>query len=68
MLAGYDTPVARIVVNYALASHGGDDARIIVSGQSVSSEGAALANGFAANALDISDRPWKFHLLIGADL
>lgn len=23
---------------------------------------------YAANALDISDRPWKFHLLIGADL
>jgi translocation and assembly module TamA len=23
---------------------------------------------YAANAMDISDRPWKFHLLIGADL
>ena len=55
MLAGFRTPVAGIMTGFALANHGGDEARILVSGERVSAVGAALVNGFAANALDIDD-------------
>ncbi len=47
----------------ALQQFGGDQATILVSGERVSAAGAALANGFSGNALDIDDgyRPTKGH-------
>ncbi len=55
MLAGFRTPVAGIMTRFALTNLSGDQARILVSGENVSALGAALVNGFAANALDIDD-------------
>lgn len=55
MLAGFQTPVARHMINFVLANYGGSQARILVSGQRVSAVGAALVNGFSANALDVDD-------------
>ena len=55
LIAGSQTPVADIVRRTALAQFGGQQATIIVSGERVSAAGAALANGFSANALDIDD-------------
>ena len=55
MLAGFSTPVGRLMAGHAGTNHGGHGARILVSGRPVSPVGAALANGFAANALDIDD-------------
>jgi 2-methylcitrate dehydratase PrpD len=63
MIAGSQTPVADIMRKTALEQFGGDQASIMVSGERVSAAGAALANGFAGNALDIDDgyRPIKGH-------
>ena len=55
MIAGSRTPVADIMRKTALEQFGGDQATIMVSGQRVSAAGAALANGFFGNALDIDD-------------
>jgi 2-methylcitrate dehydratase PrpD len=55
MIAGSRTPVAGIMRKTALEQFGGDQATIMVGGERVSAAGAALANGFAANALDIDD-------------
>ncbi len=55
MIAGSQTPVADIMRHTALQQFGGDQATIMVSGERVSVAGAALANGFFANALDIDD-------------
>jgi 2-methylcitrate dehydratase PrpD len=55
MLAGSDTPVARLTASFAGRHFRGDEATILVSGQRASAVGAALANGFAANALDMDD-------------
>jgi 2-methylcitrate dehydratase PrpD len=55
LIAGSQTPVAGIIRKTALAQFGGDQATIIVGGQRVSAAGAALANGFFGNALDIDD-------------
>ncbi len=55
LLAGTDTPVARLLTSFATRYFKGDEATILVSGERVSAPGAALANGFAANALDIDD-------------
>jgi len=62
-LAGTQTPVARIVADLAVSQFGGDEATILVDARRASLTGAALANGFAANALDIDDgyRPVKGH-------
>jgi 2-methylcitrate dehydratase PrpD len=54
-LAGTQTPVARIVAQLSRSHFGGDDATVLAGGPRVSAIGAALANGFAANALDIDD-------------
>jgi 2-methylcitrate dehydratase PrpD len=54
-LAGTQTPVAGIVAQFSRAHFGGDGATILAGGHRVSAIGAALANGFAANALDIDD-------------
>ncbi len=55
MIAGYETPVAGLMEAFAEEQFPGDQAEIIVSGRRVSASGAALSNGFAANALDIDD-------------
>lgn len=55
LIAGWQTPVATIVRRIAATQFGGDQATILVSGERVSAAGAALANGFMANALDMDD-------------
>lgn len=55
LVAGFRTPVAAIMTRFAQAQHQGREARVLVTGERVSAVGAALVNGFAANALDIDD-------------
>jgi len=55
LIAGTQTPVAAIMGRIAKKQFSGDQATMLVSGDRVSAAGAALANGFAANALDIDD-------------
>ncbi len=55
MVAGSQTPVAAIMRKTALEQYRGDQATIMVTGERVSAAGAALANGFFGNALDIDD-------------
>jgi 2-methylcitrate dehydratase PrpD len=55
LIAGSRTPVAAIMRRTARRQFSGDQATILVWGERVSSAGAALANGFMANALDIDD-------------
>ena len=55
LIAGADTPPARIVAKIAEEQFGGSDATILIRDSKVSTSGAVLANGFAANALDIDD-------------
>jgi 2-methylcitrate dehydratase PrpD len=63
-VAGSRTKVARLVANHALEAYGDGAALIIGRGVESTPVGAALANGFAANALDLDDgyRPVKGHL------
>ena len=55
LIAGSQTPVAEIMRKTAREQFGGDQATIMVTGERVSAAGAALANGFFGNALDIDD-------------
>lgn len=55
LVAGRRTPVGDIMAGVAREQFPGDQATILVSGERVSAVGAALANGFAQNALDIDD-------------
>lgn len=55
LIAGRRTPVGDIMAAVAADQFPGDQATIAVSGERVSAVGAALANGFAQNALDIDD-------------
>ena len=55
LIAGRRTPVGDIMAEVARESCAGDQSTIVVSGERVSFIGAALANGFAQNALDIDD-------------
>ena len=55
LLAGTRTPVADIMTRTARTQFPGDQATILGSGFTASAAGAALANGFAGNALDIDD-------------
>jgi 2-methylcitrate dehydratase PrpD len=55
MIAGTQTPVARLMAGFAAANFAGDDSTIILNGCKASPVGAALANGYAANALDLDD-------------
>jgi 2-methylcitrate dehydratase PrpD len=55
LLAGSDTPVVRMMGSFATKYFRGTEATILVSGERVSPVGAALANGYACNALDIDD-------------
>lgn len=63
LIAGTQTPVAHITAAFAAAHFAGGEATILATGVRVSPIGAALANGFAANALDMDDgyRPIKGH-------
>lgn len=63
LIAGTETPVARLMADFAVEQYGGSEATLLVAGRKASLVGAALANGFAANALDIDDgyRPIKGH-------
>jgi 2-methylcitrate dehydratase PrpD len=55
LIAGAQTPVADIMRQTAREQFGGGQATILVFGERVSAAGAALANGFFGNALDIDD-------------
>jgi 2-methylcitrate dehydratase PrpD len=55
LIAGTETPVARLMALVAATQFPGDEATIFSSGKRASLTGAALANGFAQNALDIDD-------------
>ncbi len=55
LLAGTDTPVGRLMADIAVSQFGGGQATVFGSGARASAAGAALANGFAQNALDIDD-------------
>jgi 2-methylcitrate dehydratase PrpD len=55
LVAGRRTPVGDIMAGVACDQFPGNQATILVSGERVSATGAALANGFAQNALDIDD-------------
>jgi 2-methylcitrate dehydratase PrpD len=55
VIAGMETPVGALMTAFAEQHFRGDEATILVSGKRTSSVGAALANGFAGNALDIDD-------------
>jgi 2-methylcitrate dehydratase PrpD len=78
LIAGTRTPVAGIMQKTSLEQFKGDQATLLVSGERASAAGAALANGFAGNALDIDDgyRNTKGHpgacalpaVLVGAEL
>jgi 2-methylcitrate dehydratase PrpD len=62
-VAGSRTPVARIMASYTLEDHGQGTSTIVGTDSRSVPVGAALANGFAASALDIDDgyRPVKGH-------
>ncbi len=62
-VAGSRTKAAQSAATYALYSHGNGRSTIIGTDASSTPVGAALANGFAASALDIDDgyRPVKRH-------
>ena len=55
LIAGSQTPVAAIMRKTAREQFAGNQATIMVTGEHVSAAGAALANGFFGNALDIDD-------------
>ena len=55
LIAGTETPVARLMARLVAGQFQGDEATVLVSGKRASLTGAALANGFAQNALDIDD-------------
>ncbi|MFH1934881.1 MAG: MmgE/PrpD family protein [Pseudomonadota bacterium] len=55
LIAGRETPVREVMTRMAKKQLCGDEATILVTGERVSVAGAVLANGFAANALDIDD-------------
>lgn len=54
-LAGTLTPVSNITARFAATTWPGDEATILLDGRRASTSGAAFANGYAANGLDIDD-------------
>lgn len=54
-LVGTLTPVSRITADYAADTWPGDEATILLHGKRASAIGAAFANGYAANGVDIDD-------------
>jgi 2-methylcitrate dehydratase PrpD len=55
ILVGTLTPVSRITADYAGAAFRGDEATILVHGGRATAAGAAFANAYAANGIDIDD-------------
>lgn len=55
LLAGTKTPVAKLMTEFAQEQFSGNGGAILATGKRASLVGAALANGFAGNALDIDD-------------
>jgi 2-methylcitrate dehydratase PrpD len=55
LIAGVETPPAAAVAKVAQTQFQGDEGTILVRGGKASATGVAMANGFAANALDIDD-------------
>ncbi len=55
LIAGAQTPAGHIMAKIAASQYRGSEATIVVQGSKVSASGAVLANGFAANALDVDD-------------
>ena len=55
MIAGTQTPVALLMNRYVVSQMGKGPALLVNTRRRTSTTGAALANGFAANALDIDD-------------
>jgi 2-methylcitrate dehydratase PrpD len=54
-LVGTLTPISRLTADYAVDTWPGDEATILLHGQRASVIGAAFANGYAANGIDIDD-------------
>jgi 2-methylcitrate dehydratase PrpD len=54
-IAGTLTPVSRITADYAATAFRGDEATILLHGARATAAGAAFANGYAANGIDIDD-------------
>ena len=54
-LAGTLTPISRITTDFAVETWPGDEATILLHGKRASAIGAAFANGYAANGIDIDD-------------
>lgn len=54
-LVGTSTPVSRITAGYAAETWPGDEATILLHGRRAAAIGAAFANGYAANGVDIDD-------------
>jgi 2-methylcitrate dehydratase PrpD len=54
-LAGTVTRVARITADYAAAAWRGEEATILLRGLRSTTAGAAFANGWAANGIDVDD-------------
>lgn len=54
-LAGTLTPISRITTDYAVETWPGGEATVLLHGQRASAIGAAFANGYAANGIDIDD-------------
>jgi 2-methylcitrate dehydratase PrpD len=54
-LVGTLTPVSRITAEYATTAYRGDEATILLHGRRATAAGAAFANGYAANGIDIDD-------------
>lgn len=55
LLAGTQTPVARLTADFAARHFAGDACTVLSSGRKASAPGATFANGYAANALDLDD-------------
>jgi len=55
LIAGTRTPAGQLMAGIARSQFPGAEASLLVHGGKVSAAGAALANGFAGNALDIDD-------------
>lgn len=55
LIAGTQAPPGKLMATVARSQYPGTQATLLVEGSRVSAAGAALANGFAANALDIDD-------------
>lgn len=54
-LVGTLTPVSKITADYAATAFQGDEATILLHGVRATAAGAAFANGYAANGIDVDD-------------